>query len=423
MSTTEAVRAHYDEFPYPTVVNLAVPRPVAHRRRRLSYLLGRRKETAIPPDARIWVAGCGTQQAAHWGMSFPEGRVLATDLSHEVLQRAQGLADALGLAHVRFAQHDLMTSPPENDAFDLVVSTGVIHHLPSPSTGLRHLRQALKADGALQLMVYGTAQRAPLAAIRRATELLAPPEMKPEARYALAIDVLRATLAAEDTCAPLGRAALELLETYADNDPSFVADALLHPLEQTYDIDGLLALLAEGGFRHQSWQQPALWQLDGYLPDASALVAQSHERPPKDQWRLVYALSGLAAPLLEVLAVPAEAPPVAPYAMEDLDAMPLQACSEARVVAVKDGRPVGEVDVPALELNGEQLVGRPAAGYGSPRGFRLPATMAPLLSACDGTTTAGALIERFAADLGKPAVYQTLGTLLPDDIGLLVPAW
>lgn len=422
MSTTDEVRAHYDKFPYPTVVNLAVPRPVDHRRRRLSYLLGRRAADVIPEDARIWVAGCGTQQAAHWGMTFPKGRILATDLSTEVLGRAERLTSSLGLEHVSFAAHDLMTAPPENEAFDLVVSTGVIHHLPSPEVGLTHLREALKPGGALQLMVYGTAQRSPLAAIRRATATLADEGMDQDQRYALAVHVLRSTLAAEDTCAPVGKAALELLRGYAENDPSFVADALLHPLEQTYDIDGLLQLLDAAGLRHESWLQSSLWRLESYLDDPK-LIARSHGLSREDQWRVVYDLAGLSAPLLEVLAVPTKAPKPEPYSAEERASMKLQACTGARVVAVKDGRPLGEIEVPSYKPDGETIVGAPGTGYGSPRVWRLPAYVAPLLQACDGALTAAEVAKRFDEKFGKEAVLDLIGTMLPDDVGLLVPAW
>ncbi len=38
--------------------------------------------------------------------------------------------------------------------FDLIVCTGVLHHLADPDAGLRALRSVLKPDGAMYLMVY-----------------------------------------------------------------------------------------------------------------------------------------------------------------------------------------------------------------------------------------------------------------------------
>ena len=39
--------------------------------------------------------------------------------------------------------------------FDLIVSSGVLHHLPNPGAGLRALREVLKPHGVMSLMLYG----------------------------------------------------------------------------------------------------------------------------------------------------------------------------------------------------------------------------------------------------------------------------
>lgn len=39
--------------------------------------------------------------------------------------------------------------------FDLIISTGVIHHLEDPSSALEYFYNNLKDDGAISLMVYG----------------------------------------------------------------------------------------------------------------------------------------------------------------------------------------------------------------------------------------------------------------------------
>ena len=39
-------------------------------------------------------------------------------------------------------------------SFDLIVCTGVLHHLADPDAGLRALRSVLKPEGAMYLMVY-----------------------------------------------------------------------------------------------------------------------------------------------------------------------------------------------------------------------------------------------------------------------------
>ena len=50
--------------------------------------------------------------------------------------------------------------PELGRSFDLVVCTGVLHHLPDPDQGLRALRDVLRPDGAMRLMVYARYGRA-----------------------------------------------------------------------------------------------------------------------------------------------------------------------------------------------------------------------------------------------------------------------
>lgn len=417
MPDTDAVRAHYDSFPYPTIRNLVIPQPVDHRRHRLSYLLNRRPNSALRADARIWVAGCGTQQGALWGAMFPKAKILATDLSPEVLAQAQPLAQQLGLRNVRFEKHDLMT-PGARERFDLVVSTGVIHHLPEPAVGLKHLRDSLRPGGAIQLMVYSTMHRGPVRAVREATSLLTGADEPDDERYRFAGDLVKQVLAS-DRCAPQGAEALKLLNEQADEDRSFVADAVLHPLETTYDIDGLLALLDEAGLEHRSWLQPELWELDSYL-DEPDLTKRFEALPPRDRWHVVYCLAGYAHPMLELLAEPKGTEP-RPYALDELMGFPLQRCTGARAIVTREGKPIGETTISAYEQEGTELVGRPSAGYGSPRKWRCPADAEPILLACDGQTDTSAVLAAHRDQFGEQPMLELLGSFLPDCLGLITP--
>ena len=43
--------------------------------------------------------------------------------------------------------------------FDIIISTGVIHHLENPISALKYYENNLKEDGVIVLMVYGKFQR------------------------------------------------------------------------------------------------------------------------------------------------------------------------------------------------------------------------------------------------------------------------
>src|SRR5439155_20333603 len=52
---------------------------------------------AIPEDPLVWVAGCGTNQAAIAALHIPMARVLGSDLSAKSLQTCANNAEQLGL--------------------------------------------------------------------------------------------------------------------------------------------------------------------------------------------------------------------------------------------------------------------------------------------------------------------------------------
>ena len=55
----------------------------------------------------------------------------------------------------RFAQGSLMKLPFEDELFDIVVSSGVLHHTVNPEQGFREIARVLKSGGHLVLGVYG----------------------------------------------------------------------------------------------------------------------------------------------------------------------------------------------------------------------------------------------------------------------------
>jgi len=116
---------HYERYPFPGEGRIVVPTPARFFRDRLSFLLQRRPPEWLSARSRIWVAGCGTQQACHIALSFPNGEIVATDVSEHALSRSRELAKQLGLENIRFEQDDLECSAFSSE-FDLVVATGVV---------------------------------------------------------------------------------------------------------------------------------------------------------------------------------------------------------------------------------------------------------------------------------------------------------
>jgi 2-polyprenyl-3-methyl-5-hydroxy-6-metoxy-1,4-benzoquinol methylase len=106
--------------------------------------------------ARVLEVGCGigtdTMNFARAGAT-----VTAADLSGESIKVAIQRAEVFGLSDaITFVNTDAesMDGIPEEPAFDLVYSFGVIHHTPHPGRVLEQARRRMGPGGTLKVMVY-----------------------------------------------------------------------------------------------------------------------------------------------------------------------------------------------------------------------------------------------------------------------------
>lgn len=416
MASTGAIEAHYDAFPYPETRCVVAAGPPSHVAGTLSFLLRRRPHEWISTQSTIWIAGCGTTQASQWALTFPEADILATDVSARTIEIASSLAREVGATNVRFERRDLRT--PWDRKFDLVLSTGVVHHLEDPAAGLRSLRAALSPSGAAFVMVYSRVHRAPLDPLRRAIARL-PPEGD---AYEHACRLLAAAISPR--CRPEHRDVLEALHAMRQDQRSFLADLLVNPREQSYDLAGLRTLLADGGLRFVEWRHPGAWRLRNYVDD-EALVARARALGDRAESELVYDLAGLASPMLDVLVERDDAPRRPPYSQDELCAMRMLVSAGERQLDIDRGRLTGERHVPACDrsLAGVTgLVTGPASGgHGSTRHWAVTADTLPLIDMCDGTRTVAELCEAFTPRAPRQQILSLIEELSPRDVGLLAP--
>lgn len=105
-------------------------------------------------DLDILIAGCGTNQAAVFAFNNPQANVVAIDVSQPSLNHHQFLKDKYGMRNLELHLLPIEQAPELNCEFDLIVSTGVLHHLDDPQKGLGALAQRLRRDGVIALMLY-----------------------------------------------------------------------------------------------------------------------------------------------------------------------------------------------------------------------------------------------------------------------------
>src|SRR5262249_39110543 len=143
---TDAVRAFYQAAPfpgYPPAATLAWLRSRAARSE-----LARLLDCAIAPDARILEMGCGTGQMSLF-LATADRVVVAADLSRASLEVAQAAAHRLGDRRVRWVETDLNRPGLRAASFDVVYSSGVLHHTPNPRAAFAEVAKLARPGGRL----------------------------------------------------------------------------------------------------------------------------------------------------------------------------------------------------------------------------------------------------------------------------------
>ncbi len=153
---SRAVRAQYEENPYPRWVQAGPPGqpPILNERQ-------------AGQNLDVLIAGCGT------GLSTTElarhargARLLAIDLSLASLSYAKRMAQSLGLANIEFAQADIMKLGSVGRDFDFIDASGVLHHLSDPWAGWRVLLSLLRLGGSMEVGLYSERGRRNVVAAR-----------------------------------------------------------------------------------------------------------------------------------------------------------------------------------------------------------------------------------------------------------------
>jgi ubiquinone/menaquinone biosynthesis C-methylase UbiE len=156
---TEAVRRFYDADPFPNYPpndSLSWLRARAER-----SAFARLLDEAVPGDARIAEVGCGTGQMSLY-LARADRTVVGVDLSREALRLGASAARRYGISSVRFVEGDLNRLPLRDGAFDLVYSSGVLHHTPDPRAAFRSIARAVRPGGMVVVGLYNRYARLPL---------------------------------------------------------------------------------------------------------------------------------------------------------------------------------------------------------------------------------------------------------------------
>jgi len=158
-SRVDMVRRFYEHAPfpgYPENDSLSSLRARAERNR-----FARLLDQAIPGDARILEIGCGTGQMSLY-LAHADRLVIGADLTRTSLELAVAAAHRFKLNRVLFLETDLHRPGLRAGSFDVVYSSGVLHHTPNPRASFARIAQLARPGGMIVLGVYNAIARIPL---------------------------------------------------------------------------------------------------------------------------------------------------------------------------------------------------------------------------------------------------------------------
>jgi SAM-dependent methyltransferase len=264
----EAVREFYERLPYPRPIdNLERYQRLWQdgQRRRADHHL-HWPATPYREDRSILVAGCGTSQAAKHAMRWPEAQVTGIDFSATSVRCTEGLKRKYNLNNLQLHQLPVERVRELGSSFDQIVCTGVLHHLADPNAGLAALRDVLKPDGAMQIMVYAPYGRTGIYILQ---------EFCRRVGICATDDGIRDLITALGALPP-GHPLQTLLREAPDfRHEAALADALLHPQDRAYSVPELFNFIVANGLTFGRWVRQAPYSLRcgvmAKLPQASRM--------------------------------------------------------------------------------------------------------------------------------------------------------
>ncbi|MBA3246894.1 MAG: TauD/TfdA family dioxygenase [Pyrinomonadaceae bacterium] len=203
----------------------------------LNQSLGDWDNTILPKNARIWVAGCGTNLAISTALRFPEATVLGSDLSSKSLEACGDTAKQLGITNLELKEESI-NHVPYREQFDYIICTGVIHHNADPKATLDKLVAALKPTGIMELMVYNRYHEIIPVAFQKAVRLLGGNETSLNLESELSITQ---KLVAQF---PVNNSLAAFLTKYEDCPETMLADELFQPVLYSYTVQSFEELAA-----------------------------------------------------------------------------------------------------------------------------------------------------------------------------------
>lgn len=229
---------------------------------------------------RILVAGCGTSQAAVIAYTNPTAQVVGIDVSEASLVHNQSLIERHALRNLQLIRLAIEEVDQLTSSFDLIVCTGVLHHLADPLAGLKALASCLNHDGVIALMLYAKYGRIGVELLQSVLRDLGFNQSEQS------IELIKQAVAGLESNHPL--AAYLSIAPDLDHDAGIV-DTFLHGRDRSYSIPECLQLVEAAGLAFQDLVQKAPYSPAAFC--SNLFYEQLASIPSPQRWSLMERLN------------------------------------------------------------------------------------------------------------------------------------
>lgn len=235
----------------------------------------------------ILIAGCGANQAAIFAYTNRAANVVAVDTCQPSLDHQQFLKDKYGLRNLELRRLPLQDVQTLGRDFDLIVSTGALHHLPDPAAGMKALGACLRRDGALGVMLYAKYGRIGIEMLQLAFSNMG---LRPDAE---SVEKVKEILLALPPEHPVHNY-FKMAPVSAQYDAA-LASVFLRGPERSFTVDESLELVDSAGLAFQGWLINAPYYPHDWFSPGGSLDQAMNALPEAKLWSVIEDLHVLNA--------------------------------------------------------------------------------------------------------------------------------
>ncbi len=224
---------------------------------------------------RVLVAACGTVESLMVAGTNRDHQVIGIDASKPSLDVATRLMHAEGVKNLSLYHGDVV-SAGFGELFDVIIATGILHHLPDVVPFLTRLRELAADDGRLVVMVYGNYVRSFIPGFCQALDKLGlGPDPEGVAGAKAIIGALPEDHLVKDFDAALAKV------------DSNTADTWLHDYFRHYSASEFIGTVERYRFTFRQWlgdKEVATTVIDALPPEFHYLRDRFYRLSAADRW-------------------------------------------------------------------------------------------------------------------------------------------